>query len=256
MRYVRDKFAISLLCILLAHPLALHAEKNRSDAPPDWYQFEVLVFERIAAGAGSTEGWPGDPGRPEPNNATRLSQGKPMQDDMPIAFRVLPAEERSLNDAWDKMRRSRDYRPLYHVAWRQPVMHPDQAKQVYFSLLPEDGDQASEINPPKLEGTLKFGVKRYLHIEVDILLRKAVGGRSTQHSNGESISFGPRFNSYRQQAGRRMRSDKLHYLDHPVIGVLTIAKRYEIIESEIVEPAPPPAPQQPKQPAQTQSQDG
>ncbi|MCU7916951.1 MAG: peptidoglycan binding protein CsiV [Candidatus Thiodiazotropha sp. (ex Epidulcina cf. delphinae)] len=252
MREILDKFAALLLCMLLAYPLALHAEKRQSETSPNWYQFEVLIFERIAAGAGSTEGWPSNPGRPEPQHATRLSRGNPMQESKPVAFRVLPAEERSLNGAWGEMRRSRDYRPLYHIAWRQPATHPDQAQQIYFSLLPENGDQASEMNPPKLEGTLKFGVKRYLHIETDILLHKAVDG-ITQHSEGDSISFGPRFNSYRLQTSRRMRSGKLHYLDHPVIGVLAIAKHYKIVEPEIVEPPPLPSPQpaeETKEPAQ------
>ncbi|MEW8346746.1 MAG: CsiV family protein, partial [Candidatus Thiodiazotropha taylori] len=41
---------------------------------------------------------------------------------------------------------------------------------------------------------------------------------------------------YRMQEKRRMRSGKLHYLDHPVLGVFAIANRYEM-------PAPPEEPE-------------
>jgi hypothetical protein len=207
---------------------------------PVWYQFEVLVFQRIAPGAGSTESWPLDPGRPSSANTIRLSKGQALKDNKPVAFRVLQPEERALNGIWGQMRRSRDYRPLYHVAWRQPMDHPDRAKPVYFSLLPANGAQISEMNPPKLEGALKFSIKRYIHLDTDIALHKPASGSDPQGSQ-EKFGFAPRFKHYRMQERRRMRSGKLLYIDHPVIGLLTIAKRYKPPKPEIIEtPVPVP----------------
>lgn len=221
-------------------PFALPAESADSENEPPWYQFEILIFERIAPGAGSTEGWPDDPGRPDSTGAAWFSKGEPMNGNDPIAFRALPAEERSLDNAWGQMRRSRDYRPLYHVAWRQPVDPPDRAKQIYFALLPEDGGEASDFNPPRLEGTLKFSIKRYLHVDADIELHKLAGTGQIQADDG-SFGFGRRFKHYRMQQRQRMRSGKLHYLDHPVLGMLIIAHRYEPPQPEIIEtPVPVP----------------
>jgi hypothetical protein len=235
----RDKSIALLICSVLCQPM-LSIAATDNDNSPVWYQFEVLVFQRIASGAGSTEGWPADPGRPATANATRFTRGEPLRGNKPVAFRMLPPEERSLSGAWSQMRRSRDYRPLYHVAWRQPMERPDRAKPVYFALSPSNGAQISEVNPPKLEGTLKFSIKRYLHLEADIVLHKPAGAGDPQASQGD-FGYTPRFKHYRLQERRRMRSGKLHYIDHPVLGVLTIAKRYQPPKPEVVEtPVPVP----------------
>lgn len=240
MRSMRVRYNTLLLCSLLLQPFLLQAEDAAGESAPPWYQFEVLVFERIAPGAGSTEGWPDDPGRPDSSNATWFSKGDPLKGGKPVAFRALPAEERALSGAWGQMRRSRDYRPLYHVAWRQPVDHPDKAKQIYFSLLPADGGQASDFNPPKLEGVLKLSIKRYLHLDADIVLHRPAAAGDPRANQG-SYGFAPRFRHYRMQHSRRMRSGKLHYIDHPVIGLLAVAERYVPPEPEPVEtPIPVP----------------
>jgi hypothetical protein len=126
------------------------------------------------------------------------------------------------------------------MAWRQPVTHPNRAKAVYFSLKPKQ-TSAFEDPLPRLEGTIKFGVKRYLHLEADILLRTENGETTAEQD------YSPRIRSYRMQDKRRMRSGKLHYLDHPVLGILTIAKRYEMpkpkavaVEPQATEEASPP----------------
>ena len=234
-----EKITLLFLGLLMAQPMSLHAETGTAANSAPWYQFEVLVFQRIAPGAGSTEGWALDPGEPSRENAVFLSRGAAIQDNKPIPFRSLPAGERSLGKAWSIMRGSRDYRPLYHFAWRQPVKHPDRAKPVYFSLKQQNSDPMSQNDPPKLEGTVKFGVKRYLHMTSDIVLREAVA----DETDADGFSYGPRFRSYRMQENRRMRSGKLHYLDHPVLGVLTIAKRYKVpdpVKEEPEQPAEPP----------------
>ncbi|WP_316364925.1 CsiV family protein [Candidatus Thiodiazotropha sp. CDECU1] len=240
MRQLRKKLHTLLIGTILLQPLLLQAEADNRDNAPVWYQFEVLIFERIAPGAGSTEGWPNDPGRPLSSDATWFTKGQPLKGNKPIAFRALPAEEKSLSGAWGQMRRSRDYRPLYHVAWRQPVKSPDQAKQVFFTLLPANGAQATDFNLPKLEGSLKFSVKRYLHLNADIALHKLASGSDPQAS-GDNYGFAPRYKHYRLQESRRMRSGKLYYIDHPVLGILVNAERYEPPQPEPVEtPIPVP----------------
>jgi hypothetical protein len=224
----QEKTILLLLCLLL-QPLSLHAESQSGVTAEPWYQFEVLVFRRINPGAGTTEGWKLDPGTPDKTNSVSLTRGPLMRDNKPIAYRALPAEEKSLTRVWHAMRSSRDFRPLYHIAWRQPVVHPDKATPIYFSLKAKR-DSAFEEPLPRLEGTLKFGIQRYLHLETDILLRAEVD------ETDSDVGYGQRFRSYRMQEKRRMRSGKLHYLDHPVLGVLTIAKRYEMPAPEVVEP--------------------
>jgi hypothetical protein len=217
--------------LLLSLPSRLPAEDTKVVTDPPWYEFEVLVFRRIDKGAGSTEAWPNDPGSPSVENAISFNtRGRAtLKDNLPIPYRPLPAQERRLGNIWTAFRNSRIYRPLYHVAWRQQVVDPQQAQSLYLYLPPESGEPGP-TNPPKLEGTLKFGVKRYLHMQTDLLLRLPITAE-----DGEDYFMGSAYRSYRMQTSRRMRSGKLHYLDHPVLGVLVQAERYE-------PPAPEPEP--------------
>ncbi|MCU7810376.1 MAG: peptidoglycan binding protein CsiV, partial [Candidatus Thiodiazotropha sp. (ex Notomyrtea botanica)] len=49
------------LGLLTALPFPLLAEQGETATQPPWYEFEVLIFQRIAKGAGSTEAWPDNP---------------------------------------------------------------------------------------------------------------------------------------------------------------------------------------------------
>jgi hypothetical protein len=220
------------LCLLLSLPFQVVAEESDSVAEPPWYEFELVIFQRIAKGAGSTEFWPDDPGAPSLEGVISFdTRGRAtLRDNLPIPYRPLPASERRLNGVWDSFRNSRDYRPLYHIAWRQQVVDPEQAQALYIYLPPDKGE-AGPLNPPKLEGRIKFGVKRYLHLETDLLLRLPLADQADGN-----LSMGPALRSYRMQDRLRMRSGKLHYLDHPVLGVLVEAERYE-------PPAPEPEPE-------------
>lgn len=242
----KGRIILLILGLLLFLPMSLQADSHSGETSEPWYQFEILVFRRIAPGAGRTESWELDPGLPDQEGSVGLTRGPLTQKNKPIAYRALPAQDKSLSEAWNIMRRSRDYRPLYHIAWRQPVTHPDQATPIYFSLKPKS-QSAFDEPLPRLEGSIKFGVKRYLHLETDILLRA---------ENNDSISeesYGPDFRSYRMQDKRRMRSGRLHYLDHPVLGVLAIAQRYEMPAPEVIEePVTETLPAQPQETQETQ----
>jgi hypothetical protein len=226
------------LGLLLSLPNRLLAEGTQANSQPPWYEFEVLVFRRIDKGAGSTEAWPDDPGTPSFENAIPFdTRGRAsLRNNLPIPYRPLPASERRLGNIWNALRGSRNYRPLYHIAWRQQVVDPEKAQSLYL-YLPPDAGEPSPMNPPKLEGTIKIGVKRYLHLEADLLLRLPL-----TPDDGDAYFMGPSVRSYRMQSTRRMRSGKLHYLDHPVLGVLVQAERYE-------PPVPEPEPETTEDPS-------
>ena len=222
MKYA-NKTMLLLMGLMLTFTFKVSAEDGAEESGPPWYEFELLVFQRIAKGAGSTEFWPDDPGSPELENAIPFdTRGQEtLRDNLPIPYRPLPTEERQLGNVWGSFRSSRNYRPLYHIAWRQQVVNPEEAQPLYIYLGPDTGEP-TPVNPPKLEGTVRVGVKRYLHMEADLLLRLPVTPEA-----GDDYFIGPAYHSYRMQSKRRMRSGKLHYLDHPVLGVLFKAERYE-----------------------------
>ncbi len=92
------------------------------------------------------------------------------------------------------LRQSANYRVLAHKAWVQP-----ENRSTPTTVFGSEGGGT-------LEGTVQVERRRYLHVSVDLLFQDA------------------QLESVRVTEDRRMRSEELHYLDHPKLGVLTIAR--------------------------------
>lgn len=248
---------LSLLASLaLANPYSelSDAELRRKLAAFDpvhkqnWYQVEVLLFER--RGPTASEYWrldqrpalapanaihPGADGAVLPEQADTIDQHAARLG----AWRFLPAESRILVDMLGRMERSGSFRVLYHQAWRQPVRARNEAFPLYlqgedmiavatdpatreapldFGLPPlqpsaTDGSEASGISTapaqtmqPALQGMLRLHLSRYLHVEPDIWLARR---------DADNTPYWVRINQ-----NRRMRSEELHYIDHPLFGML------------------------------------
>ncbi len=173
---------ILLFCIaLLVAGSAVAVEK---------YDVELVIFERSSKSAALNESWTDDPGKPDLHNATHVTSSKGL-------YAKLPNSKRALTNAASRMRRASG-KPvrLTHMLWRQPAVSKKDATPVYVSGSTKTGT---------LEGTAKVSVRRYLHLDLDLLLNSPSG---------------PAPGLFRMQAHRRMRSGELHYIDHPAMGVL------------------------------------
>lgn len=219
-----------------------------------WYQVEVMVFAR--EGLTTSEYWRLDQ-RPvlAPENAiipaadsALLPEQADNLDQQAArlgAWRTLGEEDRILRDMLARMEKQGDYRLLFHQAWRQPVRERARAFPLYltggeqrpvaatetttpdaldFGLPPLDTDEANltanagitgdmttdpQAPPalqPELQGMIRLHRSRYLHVEPDLWFM-------SQSADGQP--YWVRINQ-----NRRMRSDELHYLDHPLFGLL------------------------------------
>lgn len=188
----------------------------------------------------------------------------------PEPYALLPEDEFRLKTEFSRLQRNRGLQPVIHLAWRQPVSSQKKAQLLYLRT-PYAAEQAktaikkervaevttgarifdglglvAPAEPPDLEGTIRVSVSRYLHVELDLLrrIRPAASYPSYEQSfeGGVTEQTQP-YNRYRMQAHRRMRSGELHYIDHPLMGVLIKITPYELpIPAEPVEPeaaAPP-----------------
>jgi hypothetical protein len=91
------------------------------------------------------------------------------------------------------------YRVLSHQHWQQTIDAKTIAKPVRIA-----GD-----TPAELDGTIRFYMSRYLHLDVDLLFRQAAPGGE----QGGGIV-------YRLTEQRKVKSQETHYFDHPKLGVL------------------------------------
>ena len=217
MRHIRTLTAALISLSLFLPSLSF----SRDSEPVPWYDVEIIVFARNSAGAGSTENWPDSPAIPNMEEAARLQNIAGDQNILAPEYTVLPKSEWKLGTELKRLKRTRGRLvPLIHTAWRQPVLSINATRPLYIR---SPGNISGEI--PHMDGIIKVSVKRYLHIEVDFLIREL---RST--TSAESRLFGSIFNSYRFTGHRRMRSKELHYIDHPKMGVLMLITPYEAPE--------------------------
>ncbi len=150
------------------------------------YDVEIIIFERLGMGS---EQWPDNPGRPELHDAILLKPGPGTKE-----FTVLPKSRWRLRKEAANLR-GKGLTPLVHLAWRHPAESRDKSKPI----------QIQSASSGALDGTVKISVERYLHIDLDLLLR----GR------------------YRFTGHRRMRSGETHYIDHPMLGALVLVSPLE-----------------------------
>ncbi len=117
-----------------------------------------------------------------------------------------------------RLEKSGQFRILYHAAWQQPVSPPDAAHPVRLS----NGKDFSEAAPetPALDGSLRLSREKFLQIDLNLLYHYPApapdADREPSGSDGLLL-----------QVSRKLRSGELHYLDHPLIGVLALVTPVE-----------------------------
>jgi hypothetical protein len=151
------------------------------------YAVEMVIFANIEDEGMSRETWRADPGRPDVSRATPISATGDVT--------AIGSSGYRLSGIWQVLRNSSQYRPLRHLAWTQRGRSRRSASEI---LVGEDSDS-------KVYGTVSMSRSRFLHLDVDLLLRNNNSG------------------SFRITNHRRMRSNELNYIDHPLFGILVIA---------------------------------
>lgn len=206
---------------------------------------------------------------------------------MPVAFEMLPEQELQLNNAMKKISRSSRFEPLLHIAWRQPTYDREHAQSVLLyqgmtdsvpeiteTALPERkqndnrtltpdfiGNEDEDVSPinPRVVGTVRVSVARYLHFSADLVYRTQVLERVAVPLSDLELwddkpyptleeRQGPAYQleswnvmrGFRLEESRRMRSRKIHYLDHPFFGVVVLITPVELPESPDEEMTPDP----------------
>ena len=156
------------------------------------------------------------------------------------AYRALPEKALTLRTVNRRLERSPNYRVLYHVGWRQPIVAVGQA----IPILVQAGDRFDDYF--ELDGTVTISLARYLRLDTDLWFTRfrpryssnlnpagTQGSRAFSTADEKLMSQYPelyRFESrknsqlpertYRLVQSRRMRTTKLYYVDHPAFGLM------------------------------------
>lgn len=208
--------------LLLITGLAQAKDSNR-------YQVELIIFEDINSTALGAETWPSHPPLPTLKNTRELIPYRANGANgnlqlLPSNRLKLLAEESQLQDK---------YRVLLHIGWIQTFNNTRRTKPIHIyagkfhkTLLERTDYIYSE--PPytpeelwRIDGTLSLSKTNYFNLATNLVFNLAVGEVSQRTDRYQSNQFlGREVASFRMIQERRMRPDEIHYLDHPLFGMI------------------------------------
>lgn len=155
---------------------------------------------------------------------------------MLLDFVGLPSSQFTMSDVERKLHRQGTYKILTHTAWRQAAFTGNGNQGVHIfggRVLDHEGPLGNRY---EFEGLISLKSSRYLHLDVDALLRsvmKEQGSKydapadlalleNTQHGNERSHVY----QVFRLEQSQRVRSNKVYYFDHPLMGVIVKISPY------------------------------
>lgn len=208
-------FIIGLLC-LSSHALA--DTNNR-------YGIEMMLVAYTDEAMLNHEHWqktfaPETPVLEADEEVLEVEVSTPSNEPKLEAINVLDATEPVTSAAWweaaplpvqlesaaKRITLRSDMKILWHQAWEEDIQAQENAIAHPFDI------QLNTHYLLHLKGTVSFSLSRYLHINTDLTM---------QHSqlNTETGELEP-LRAAHIQLNRRMRSNELHYVDHPMLGII------------------------------------
>ena len=197
-------------------------------AAEQWYQVEMIIFGQNHSITTVREEMADNTFIPDSLTAVKLSpEGlSHMNRRGSVAFKLLAENHFILKHHYNKIQSNPTYTPVMHIAWRQPVAYRKKGFKVKIEggkVFVDQGNPGNNENGNdnqaevagtqgskqlrEVSGTVVVKRSRYLHIKTDLLYRnKATASGQVK--------------TYRMKGSRRMKSKELHYIDHPMFGML------------------------------------
>lgn len=191
------------------------------------YTIEMILFRNLGLDGLGGEVWGTELRVPKTTGAVELSPSG-----LPPGFKIRSASSGELSQAARLLDRSPRYQLLRHLVWEQPGLAKGQAIPVrihggqdYGVMYPETGDGRESLGQGpgpslavpllELDGTVTITLGRYLHVHTDLVYRRPDPDSPATGADGSPILINAPITHE-----RRMRSGRLHYLDHPFLGIL------------------------------------
>ncbi|MEN8169716.1 MAG: CsiV family protein [Pseudomonadota bacterium] len=266
-------FATLLLLLLPTLSYAEDAER--------WYQVEIIVFSQNNPQYHESEQWPLNISFPDLEKSRELVKprsGKASQT-APRPFSFVSSKKLKLGDTVRRIKKASDVELMLHFGWLQPGLPEKQAVPVHIYEGMLNKSNKAKASPrssqhqhvemgtpmkgtgPRLDGTLRLILSRYLHLESDLIWREprpksqpGLTEENTQSRGQMGLSVSENMDSlapggdtmledtpmndslnyqvFRMQQSRRMRSSEIHYIDHPRFGIVVLVTPFKLAQPE------------------------
>ncbi|HWV14213.1 MAG TPA: CsiV family protein [Cellvibrio sp.] len=230
LKYSRSPARVNWLwnALLLSLCVTQVARAQESQIPAEnherWYQVEMIVFARSENPA-QQESWPHNIQLSYPADVTAL---KPAETGDNSGFSLLKTSERQLNPQVSSIAKSGSYSLLFHQAWRQLISAQTS------SILINGGKIFN--NHYELEGSIDLSVAQYLKLQTNLWLTQFTPVNSVNdlganwpelpplpHTDITPADQAPDYlvkRIVKLKQERSIRSQEIHYIDHPLLGII------------------------------------
>ena len=186
------------------------------------YDIEIIIFEDAHARYINSETWDKNTpinhndlfDRREDNNSIHKSKDSKIRQNTSAIYTINPE---ILSREYKKINNSSEYSVLFYSAWRQTGLKASEAFEINLNEL----ENAHTRNTDNIiTGNVKIVLSRYLHFYSQLEYQR----KNLTQTNEENISLSTDdiavAHPYSLKSHRRMRSKELHYIDHPLVGML------------------------------------
>lgn len=233
-RHLTRHGLLAALCLAVVLPAPAPAQE------PRMFRVEMVLVRHTDRQALQSEVW-------QSASVPRLDQAIVLREPPPGSrFRDASGTPFGLRDVVTRLEQSPLYDVIASFAWEQPGLAPESAIPVriqagpllgrkvpeetpaftpwqitpVMSPMPERPPVEAEVPKPlyEVDGTVTVSLGRFLHVQTDLLYRRATQDR-LPGDHVWTLEGGQFAESYVSER-RRMRSREVHYLDHPMLGVI------------------------------------
>jgi|GEM_PF-2442966 len=206
------------------------------------YDVEVIVFQNNNQAYKNTENWRlvNSDALDSDNEpvATSDSGSKQAKKTPNAEIKMLPQDKYQLTNLATKIQSNSDYTLLYHAAWSQPGLDEQHAinfhTRIPYALTPEKSTDSG--TGPEIDANFKLVMSRYLHFNIDMLIPLQLEPADSDGNQPNGADSPSGFVEFKEQ--RRMRSREIHYIDHPLVGIIVLATPFKITSGKDKSGAP------------------
>ncbi|MDX1456196.1 MAG: CsiV family protein [Marinobacter sp.] len=237
MRLIANPLAHFLVMVwaVLMFTSQAHAQANNA------YRAEIVLLERIVDPNQVTERMASRDVEPTPDLPAKLLV-KDFAGNTHTTLNLVPSNEMHLGSAASRLVNSGRYRVLMTAGWYQSFPPNYEGETLQVAL----GDWLAEAGHREVEGTITIDRQRFLHVNVALnhwqpAPQRVAEPMPASSDSGSSLASmaqggeigGEVINSPKAELltwireTRRMRSEEIHFLDSPTLGVLVFFRKIE-----------------------------
>lgn len=200
-----DRFLANTLSQLLISACLMMGLTANAQAETQRYQVEVIIFQNYATKGWTEEFWPGFV------DTATLEGSQDLTETGREPLNIRNVDAMLANEA---KKVARNYRLLAHKSWIQNALGKKSTPKLFL-----EGQKSGT----SFYGTVKMYQSRYNHVEVEFNFDRTIPDKVRQEfADMQKIPARdlPEKWPFHLKAKRKVKSGELHYIDHPLFGIL------------------------------------